>query len=45
MGRIPCVTEYPSLADFLFGTFAKRIYISARIQTNLRDNFTNLSAL
>jgi len=30
---------------FLFGTFAKRIYISARISTNLRDNFTILSAL
>jgi hypothetical protein len=30
---------------FLFRTFAKRFYISARIRTNLRDNFTNLSAL
>jgi hypothetical protein len=30
---------------FLFRTFAKRFYISARIQTNLRDNFTNLSVL
>jgi hypothetical protein len=42
---IPCVTEHPGFADFLFGTFAKQFYISARIQTNLRDNFTNLSAL
>jgi hypothetical protein len=42
---IPCVTETGVLVDFLFGTFAKRFYISARIQTNLRDNFTNLSAL
>ena len=31
--------------DFLFRTFAKRFHISARILTNLRDNFTNLSAL
>jgi hypothetical protein len=42
---ILCLTEHPSLVAFLFRTFAKRFYISARIQTNLRDNFTNLNAL
>jgi hypothetical protein len=33
------------LIIFLISDIAKRFYISARIQTSLRDNFTNLSAL
>ena len=33
------------LCYFLFRTFAKQFYISARIQTNLRDNFIKFSAL
>jgi hypothetical protein len=33
------------LVTFPISDIAKRFYISARIQTNLKDNFTNLSAL
>jgi hypothetical protein len=42
---IPCVTEHPGLGAFPISDIAKRFYISARIQTNIKDNFTNLSAL
>ena len=31
---IPCVTEYPGLGAFLFGTFAWQFYKVARIQTS-----------
>jgi hypothetical protein len=44
-GGIPCVTEHPGLGAFPISDIAKRFYISARIQTNLKDNFTNLSAV
>jgi hypothetical protein len=39
---IPCLTEHPSLAAFPIWDIAKQFYISARIQTNFRDDFTNL---
>jgi hypothetical protein len=42
---ILCVTDRGDLGSFLFRTFAKRFYISARIETNLRDNFIILTAL
>jgi hypothetical protein len=45
INNISCVTEHPSLVTFPISDIVKRFYISARIQTNLKDNFTNLSAL